>query len=384
MATLIASYPMDMTFQNAWFVDIPATSYTTTQIKITYGFYEGTFTGTNFAFPANAVPSGTITGMSLYGLDVNSTAIVLHGQATGLNASFTSFYNALHPGGAAATQASYLAAMGLLFAGNDSFTGSTGNDSIYGFAGNDVMSGGAGNDYADGGAGNDNINGGAGDDIAIGGLGDDILNGSTGFDTASYSTAAAAVTVNLGLATQQNTVSAGLDTLVSVEKLIGSNFNDTLTGSATANMLMGGLGNDTLRGMAGNDIIDGGAGNDTITGGAGRDGLAGGAGSDIFVFSAASDSATYAARDMIRDFTTGAVVNVGDRLDLRLIDANSAVAGDQAFTFLGVSNNFTAAGQVRVANDVIYANTDANLATAELVIDLNGYSAGLVAWNFLL
>ncbi len=382
MATVTASYPMDLTFQNAWFVDLPATSFTATQVKMTYGWNEGYFTGSGFSFPTNAAPTGTITGMSFYSLDPNSN-LVLHGNVTGLNANFATFVTALHPGGLDATQASYLAAMGVLFAGNDTFNGSTGNDAVYGFGGNDIMNGGAGNDYANGGAGNDTLSGGDGNDTAEGGAGDDVLNGGLGIDTASYSSAAAAVSVNLGLATQQNTVGAGLDTLSSIERLIGSNYNDTLTGNTLANLLQGGLGNDILRGGAGNDVLDGGAGNDIINGGAGRDGLAGGAGSDTFVYAALTDSNTFAARDMIRDFTTGTVVNVGDKIDLRLIDANSTVAGDQAFAFRGV-NSFTAAGQVRVANDVIYCNTDANLTTAELVIDLNGYSAGLVAGNFLL
>lgn len=383
MANVTANYPMDLTFQNAWFVDIPATSFTATQVKITYGWNEGYFTGTGFSFPANAAPTGTITGMSFYSLDANS-ALALYGNVTGLNASFTTFVNTLHPSGGNATQASYTAAMGVLFAGNDTFNGSTGNDVVYGFGGADTMNGGSGNDFADGGAGNDTLSGGDGNDVAEGGAGNDIINGGLGVDTASYSTATAAVAVNLGLAAQQNTLGAGLDTLMSVERLIGSNFNDALTGNTLANLLQGGLGNDALSGGAGNDILEGGAGNDRIAGGAGRDGLAGGAGSDIFIYSVLADSATYATRDMIRDFTTGTVANVGDKIDLRLIDANNALAGDQAFTFVGVSNSFTAAGQVRVANDVIYCNTDANLTTAELVIDLNGHSAGLVAGNFLL
>lgn len=383
MATVTASYPMDLTFQNAWFVDLPATSFTSTQVKITYGWNEGYFTGSGFSFPTNAAPTGTVTGMSFYGPDANSN-LVLHGNVTGLNANFATFVNTLHPGGLDATQASYLAAMGVLFAGNDTFNGSTGNDTVYGFGGTDTMNGNAGNDYADGGAGNDTISGGDGNDTAVGGLGNDIINGGLGIDTASYSTATAAVTVNLGLAAQQNTVGAGYDTLASIERLIGSKYNDTLTGNTLANLLQGGLGNDILRGAAGNDVLDGSAGNDILYGGAGRDGMAGGAGSDTFVYAALTDSNTVAMRDMIRDFTTGTVVNVGDKIDLRLIDAKSTVAADQAFTFAGVSNSFTAVGQLRVANDVLYGNTDANLTTAELVIDLNGHSAGLVAGNFLL
>jgi hypothetical protein len=48
----------------------------------------------------------------------------------------------------------------------------------------------------------------------------------------------------------QNTINAGTDTLTSIENLLGSDFNDTLTGDAGANKLEGGVGNDTLNGGA--------------------------------------------------------------------------------------------------------------------------------------
>jgi Ca2+-binding RTX toxin-like protein len=368
MATAIASYSMDMSFQSAWFMELPANSITATRISMAFGFKEAAFIGTNFAFSANgSALSGTVTGMSYSGLDTTGTALVTHGSVTGVSASFVSFINALHPPGAAATQTSYMNAMGVLFAGADVFTGSALDDLVFGFGGNDSISGGAGSDYAEGGAGND------------------VLNGGVGFDTAGYSTATVAVTVSLGVTVIQNTIGAGSDTLVSVEGLVGSNFNDKLTGNAAANKLLGGNGIDTIKGLGGNDIIDGGAGNDLITGGTGRDGMIGGLGADTFIYTVLADSATYAGRDVIRDFTIGTVAGVGDKLDLRLIDAKSTVAGDQAFAFIGVANSFTGVGQLRMVNEVLYGNTDANLTTSELVIDLNlGNPASLVAGNFLL
>lgn len=73
-------------------------------------------------------------------------------------------------------------------------------------------------------------------------IGNDLLDGGLGIDTASYVSATAGVTVNLAVLGQQNTVNAGFDTLSNIENLIGSNFNDTLTGYSTANSLIGGLG----------------------------------------------------------------------------------------------------------------------------------------------
>ncbi len=110
--------------------------------------------------------------------------------------------------------------------------------------------------------------------------------GAAGTDTASYADATAGVTVNLAIATAQNTIGAGVDTLVNFENLTGTAFNDTLTGNASANVLSGLAGNDTLKGGAGNDTLTGAAGNDTLNGGAGNDHMDGGA--------AGSDTASYA------------------------------------------------------------------------------------------
>jgi Ca2+-binding RTX toxin-like protein len=119
--------------------------------------------------------------------------------------------------------------------------------------------------------GNDILDGGTGNDTLIGGQGNDTLIGGSGTDTADYSTATAAVTVNLSMTGGQNTVGAGTDTLSGIENLTGSNYNDTLTGDANDNTLTGGAGNNTLVGGAGNDTLIGGAGNDTLAGGTGTD-----------------------------------------------------------------------------------------------------------------
>jgi Ca2+-binding RTX toxin-like protein len=71
------------------------------------------------------------------------------------------------------------------------------------------------------------------------------------------------VTVTLASALQQNTVGAGLDTLSGFENLMGSAFNDSLTGDGAPNVLAGLAGNDLLNGAAGADSLIGGLGNDT-------------------------------------------------------------------------------------------------------------------------
>lgn len=57
----------------------------------------------------------------------------------------------------------------------------------------------------------------------------------------------------------------GADTLVTMENLTGSPFDDSLAGDANPNTLDGSGGNDVVNGGAGNDALIGGAGNDTAS-----------------------------------------------------------------------------------------------------------------------
>lgn len=135
------------------------------------------------------------------------------------------------------------------------------DETLTGASKNDMLSGNDGNDTLIGLAGNDVLDGGNGNDVLLGGLGNDTLIGGAGIDTASYSDAAAGVTVNLTLAGEQVT-GAGSDSLTGIENLTGSAFNDVLTGDGGANRLDGGAGDDLLNGGAGGDAMIGGAGND--------------------------------------------------------------------------------------------------------------------------
>jgi Ca2+-binding RTX toxin-like protein len=154
----------------------------------------------------------------------------------------------------------------------DVLTGDASANVIYGYGGNDII---------DGGAGNDKLYGGYGDDRLIGGPGDDILDGGAGFDIADYSSAPGAIKIDLNSTYAQDTGSAGRDTLTGIEGVVGSAFDDTLTGDANANRLEGGAGNDVLKGGAGADTLLGGAGDDILNGGVGDDTLDGGDGFDI-------------------------------------------------------------------------------------------------------
>ena len=202
-------------------------------------------------------------------------------------------------------------------AGANTFNGQGGNDALNGMGGNDILLGGAGDDRLVGGAGADSLQGGAGsfdtadystsaaavtinlttgagsggdaqgdtltgierligsvgddslsgsvgNDTIIGGAGADILVGNGGVDIVDYSGSNAAVSVDLGSGVGLGGDAQG-DTLNSVENLVGSAFNDTLTGDSGVNSLSGGNGDDTLQGGAGADTLDGGAGIDTAS-----------------------------------------------------------------------------------------------------------------------
>ena len=144
---------------------------------------------------------------------------------------------------------------------------------------------------------------------------------------------------------------------------------DRIYGSGGDDRGYGGADADVLRGDAGSDILYGGHGNDYLRGGAGADVLSGGGGADRFHF-VSLDESRAAEADTIQDFRPAE----GDRIDLRSIDADSAVAGDQAFTWSGAARFVGRRGQLRAEDDRIEADLDGD-RQADLVIVLIGSPA---------
>ena len=138
-----------------------------------------------------------------------------------------------------------------------------------------------------------------GSDVLRGGNGADVLDGGNGTDAAYYDTSNAGVTVNLATGATSGGQAVG-DKLISIEKLIGSSYNDAFTGNSGSNTLNSAAGADQLFGGAGNDAMAGGAGNDRLEGQAGIDTLAGNEGADSFIFRASGISGANA--DHISDF----------------------------------------------------------------------------------
>ncbi|HSW09202.1 S8 family serine peptidase [Aquabacterium sp.] len=133
----------------------------------------------------------------------------------------------------------------------------------------DLVSGTPDLDYLEGTDGSDTLRGLAGDDSLQGYAGNDLLDGGAGIDTAYYDDAISAVTVNLLSGSASG--GSGTDTLVSVEDVWGSLYNDSLIGNYADNTLYGDFGDDLLQGGGGDDTLSGDTGDDTLDGGTGID-----------------------------------------------------------------------------------------------------------------
>lgn len=115
-------------------------------------------------------------------------------------------------------------------------------------------------DVLGGDEGTETLHGLGGDDLFTWSLGADVFYGGDGTDTASYVNAPTAVMIDLGK--RHASGAADGDIFYSIERYVGSAFDDILIGDAGANVLIGGGGNDTLEGGLGADVLDGGAGRD--------------------------------------------------------------------------------------------------------------------------
>jgi Ca2+-binding RTX toxin-like protein len=287
--------------------------------------------------------------------------------------------------------------------------------------------GGSGDDYVDAGDGDDFIVGGdgAGNDIYIGGSGIDTIKYTSALAGITVNLSASSNHAKSTLSGDRAGI--GVDQLSGIENIIAGNYKDVLTGNASRGRIDAGKGNDTLIGGTGNDtyvvdnvsdkiteaasagtdtvqssvaytlaahvenltltgsgaingtgntlnnvitgnsgnnILDGGTGADSLIGGTGSDLLYGGADSvrDVFIFNSIAESKTGSTRDKVYDFRTKV-----DDLDLRGIDANTKLTGNQEFSFSTTTAR---------ANSVWYkaANLDGNTNTKEIIVygDVNG------------
>jgi methionine-rich copper-binding protein CopC/Ca2+-binding RTX toxin-like protein len=287
---------------------------------------------------------------------------------------------------------------------NDTLVGAATADLFFGEAGNDVIDGGEGFDIvgystglgtsgvtvnlgtglATGAYGADTLTsiegvlgtgyadsliGNSADNFLRGGAGNDTIDGGAGVDRAAYDRASAAVLVSL--ITNTSSGADGADTLIDIENLRGSSYNDTLTGNDAANdfqgragddLLLGNGGNDNLQGEDGNDSLFGGDGQDTVNGGAGNDLLDGGA--QLLIFGGADPLlALMATADLNNayDFVfygdTGASVTVSLGVDGTAGTAIGSTIGTDTLAniefVIGSSFDDTLSGSDRAVNEFI-------------------------------
>jgi hypothetical protein len=127
----------------------------------------------------------------------------------------------------------------------------------------DNLNGDEGNNIFGGAGGSDALNGADGNDRLLGGAGNDDLNGGNGQDTAAYPDSPAGVNADIP-STLASDGYGNTDSLLSIERLAGSLFNDTLTGDGGPNIINGDNGHDIITGGGDADILQGQRGNDTI------------------------------------------------------------------------------------------------------------------------
>ena len=139
----------------------------------------------------------------------------------------------------------------------------TGVENLVGSGYADVLTGDSVANILRGLDGDDDLRGNGGDDMLEGGAGADRLNGGAGVDQASYRASNEGVTVDLAEGTGKGGHAEG-DSITNIENLVGSDYEDVITGDDNANHLEGGDGDDDLIGGDGADRLDGGGGEDWI------------------------------------------------------------------------------------------------------------------------
>jgi Ca2+-binding RTX toxin-like protein len=272
--------------------------------------------------------------------------------------------------------------------GADTLYGAEGDDTLWGQSGRDLLDGGGGADtavYSDnstpvrvdlasdtatfigqswqaetlvsienvvGGSGADTLLGDAGANVLQGGAGADRLDGRGGADTVSFFGEAQGVLINLASQRAGSIGSAVRDTLVSIENGRGGAGNDSMVGSAGANV---------LDGAGGSDVINAGAGNDTIMLSSGMDAIDGGAGSDTLVFDQTYEHYGNGYREYGIDERWGYFWWFYGPTDTTLaINLNSSstlyYGGSGTTTLTGIENVTTGVG-----NDLVYGSEVANV-----------------------
>ena len=202
------------------------------------------------------------------------------------------------------------------------------------------------------------------DDFFVAGAGIDTFDGGLGIDEVNCEGAGeqlSGASVDLALASGQiiNDGWNNTESVVSIERIDGSDWDDSILGSNDFNVLHGDGGNDTINGRGGSDEIAGNAGQDILTGGSGG---------DEFRYNRRAGQDPWG--DTITDFKSGSDkidISSGDfaGMDgiLRFVNGNSAGGTGSWFFF-------------NAANDGLFWDADGTAAGAAiLVATLTGVNA---------
>ena len=182
--------------------------------------------------------------------------------------------------------------------------------SVGGLVGNVSIALGAVIENAIGGQGSDTFRGNSANNRFTPNGGNDVVDGGLGTDTVVFSGARAAYTITWNgqvgtiVGNGQNVTVTNVEFLQFTDQTIaaaptggvvvgGDITNETITGTALADVIGGLGGDDTIHGLAGNDTLNGGSGNDILNGGEGDDVLIGALGNDTLNGGAGVDTADY-------------------------------------------------------------------------------------------
>jgi len=198
---------------------------------------------------------------------------------------------------------------------NGSGAATSRGDHLLGDEADNSLDGYAGRDTLIGSGGDDTLIGGYGADVLEGGDGFDDLRGGAGFDTASYKNSTSAISISVVsnfhfkgtelIANFENYAAnsgdAFKDKFNSIERIVGTEHDDSIILFHGLEAAVGGAGNDALKannmtssvelhGDAGQDRLSGGSGGDILHGGTGADSLEGNAGDDHLVGGTGADT----------------------------------------------------------------------------------------------
>jgi Ca2+-binding RTX toxin-like protein len=271
---------------------------------------------------------------------------------------------------------------------SEGFSAGDGLNVLHGMGGADTLSGGDDHDELFGGDGGDGLYGGGGDDTLFGGKGINYaIDGGAGIDTLDYSALGeflvVPVVVNLTSGTAELTPDHRDESIVNVEIIGGTSFNDTLVGNLAANTfhglggddlivgspgdpgdpadlgdtLYGDIGDDTIYGKYGDDTLEGGDDDDQLFGGGGTDDIKGGAGKDSITGGLGADDLDGGTGQDTLDYSTNASFEI--KIDLVLGQQFSKNGEDWVFSGETMVNFETVKGGD--ANEEIIADNGDNV-----------------------